>query len=572
MIVEGDPVSGKSSALRALERDLNTGDDFAVLMLDADSGIDMFGALSDIMSSQIFWPITPHEARHWIQQLSWTSGPALVVAVDDFDGGRGSFRRDLEAITSPLFGDRIRVVLALDTGAAHRLLISGNGRTPSALMRRAPERFALAPLDDDEFAIACDHLIQHGVSIMAGGERSREYRLPWVLRTMVSMLLADQPLEPDKVKYLPPIPTIEIMFQAERRYRDASGPMTTYREVARALVDDLTSNDFTYELRLLSLDTYVVRKSALRKRLSDTDIRELTDAGLLHEGRSEGGEALLYPKLQDFLAMHLAHVLSGRIAENGDLDEVADDLAVLASSVPLGPVIAAYSIFIATKSRGTFDYKLIEALRAREPRRESEALPPGKTVTGRSPDGHTFELTGLSDGRVELRLGDVADIVDAEGLSSLADIDPWMILSYLATWRMAVDSNDEDRSARLDGILMLQIGSFPEPLIKPGNVSDMVETHSLPGGGEALHFNGIFEPITYAMLLLFTREPEHAATFVVAALERESLPLMLRIDAALTQLADFTGNASETAAELLREVVRPAVEALLKRGDEADAG
>ena len=146
------------------------------------------------------------------------------------------------------------------------------------------------------------------------------------------------------------------------------------------------------------------------------------------------------------------------------------------------------------------------------------------------------------------------------------------ILSYLATWRMAVDSNDEDRSARLDGILMLQIGSFPEPLIKPGNVSDMVETHSLPGGGEALHFNGIFEPITYAMLLLFTREPEHAATFVVAALERESLPLMLRIDAALTQLADFTGNASETAAELLREVVRPAVEALLKRGDEADAG
>ena len=56
---------------------------------------------------------------------------------------------------------------------------------------------------------------------------------------MVGVFLADQPPEPDKVKYLPPIPTIEIMFQAERRYRDASGPMTNYREVARALVDDL---------------------------------------------------------------------------------------------------------------------------------------------------------------------------------------------------------------------------------------------------------------------------------------------------------------------------------------------
>lgn len=74
------------------------------------------------------------------------------------------------------------------------------------------------------------------------------------------------------------------------------------------------------------------------------------------------------------------------------------------------------------------------------------------------------------------------------------------------------------------------------------------------------------------MLLFFSREPEHAATFVAAALERESLPLMLRIDAALTQLADFSGDASETAAKLRREVVRPAVKALLKRGDEANAG
>lgn len=137
---------------------------------------------------------------------------------------------------------------------------------------------------------------------------------------------------------------------------------------------------------------------------------------------------------------------------------------------------------------------------------------------------------------------------------------------------MAADSKDEDRSARLDGILMLEIGSFPEPLIKPGNVSDMVETHSLPGGIEALHFSGIFEPITYAMLLFFSREPEHAATFVAAALERESLPLMLRIDAALSQLAHFSGHASETAAKLLKEAVRPAVVAMLNCRGEADAG
>lgn len=572
VFVEGDPVSGKSSALRALAEQLNAGDNFAVLTLDADSGIDLFSALSDILSSQLFWPITPHEARHWVQQLSRTEGPPLVVAVDDFNGDRGSFRQDLEALTSQLFGDRIRVVLALDPGAAHRLLTSGNGRTPSALMRRAPERFFLEPLDDDEFATARDHLEEHGISIMAGGERSREYRLPWVLRTMVGSILAGRTLEPGMLATLPPIPTVELLGRAERCYRDTAGPATNYREVAKALVEDLSSDDFADELRLLLLDTYIVRKSALRERLSDAGIRELVDAGLLHEGRSEGGEALLYPKLHDLLALHLAQIFAGRITENGDLDDVANDLAGLASSVPLGPVIAAYSIFLATKTRGTLDYKLIEALRSREPRREIEALPPGRTVTGLAPDGHMFEMTGLPDGQIELRVGDVTDIVDGEGSSSIVDIDPWMILSYLATWRIAVDSKDEDRSARLDAVLMLQIGSYPEPLIKPGNVSDMVETHSLPEGDEALHFNGIFEPVTYAMLLFFTREPEHAATFVAAALEKESLPLMLRIDAALTQLAHFRGDASETAAELLRDAVQPAVKALLERGDEANAG
>ena len=568
VFVEGDPVSGKSSALRALVAHFNADDEFALLALDADSGIDLFGSLSDILSSQIFWPITPHEARYWIQQLSRTEGPPLVVAVDDFDGGRGSFRRDLEALTSPLFGERIRVVLALDTGAAHRLLTAGNGRTPSALMRRDPDRFTLAPLDDDEFRAACEHLKEHRVSIMSGGERSRDYRLPWVLRTMVSVVLTTWTPEPGNVATLPPIPTLELLNQAERRYNDASGPATNYREVAGALVEDLTSDDFTDELRFLSLETYVVRKSALRAWLSDADIRELTDAGLLHEGRSEAGEALLYPKLQDLIAVHLAHILAERIAVGGDLAEVAEVLAGFASSVPLGPVIAAHSIFVATRSLGTLDYKLIEALRAREPR--PEGLPQGRTVAGRAPDGQEFEMTGLPDGRVELRMGNSTETLDGDGLSSLADIDPWMILSYLATRRMAADAKDDDHSARLDGILMLQIGSFPEPLIKPGNVSDWVETHSLPGGVEALHNGGIFEPITYAMLLFFTREPEHAVSFIAAALDMESLPLMLRIDAALSQLARFSGEASKMAANLRREAVRPAVKALLEREEEAE--
>lgn len=235
---------------------------------------------------------------------------------------------------------------------------------------------------------------------------------------------------------------------AERRYRDTGGPATNYREVAEAMLEDLLSGELSDELRLLSLETYVVRKSVLREWLSDADIRELADAGLLHEGRSQAGEALIYPKLQDLLAVHLADVLAGRILEGDDLADVADEMAGFASSVPLGPVIAAQSIFVATKSRGHLDYRLIKALRDREPRRET--LTPGQTIVGRGPDGTTFEMTGQPDGRIELRVGDNTGIVDGDGASSLADADPWMILSYLATRRMAAWSWPHPRSDRVN--------------------------------------------------------------------------------------------------------------------------
>lgn len=566
VLIEGDPVAGKSSALRALTKELNEGDEFAVLTLDADAGMDLFGALSDILSSEVFWPITPPEARHWIQQLSRIDGLPLVFAIDDFDGGRGSFRRDLEALTSQLFGDRIRVVLALDAGASARLLKAGNGRTPSSLARRGPQCFEIGPLDDREFADACEHLETHGIRIMAGGERSKDYRQPWVLRTMVGAVLGNWTPEPGKGATLPSIPTLELLEQAKARFRDADGLIANYREVAEALIDDLGSGKLSLELQLLSLETYVVRRSALRERLSDLEVRGLIESGLLHEGRSRNGEAILYPKLQDALAFNLTQAVAGRILGEKDLRVAARNLAGFASSVTLGPVIAAQAIFEAAQQRGSLDYALIETLRKMEPR--PETLGEDLSAVGTGPDGEEVELTGLPDGKVELRMGEAAGVFDAEDFGSTVNLDPWIVLSYVATKRIALEEREGGRTGCLDANLILQIGSYVKPLIKPENVNDSFETHSLPGGIEALHHSGIVEPITYAILILFTREPEIGRSLIGGAIQKESLALLVRIDAALTELVNLGGSLSDMAAEFRREAVRPAIRMLLDRGDE----
>lgn len=564
VFIEADPLSGKSSALRALASALAGDDRFAVLALDADAGIDLFTALADILSAHLFWPITPHEARHWIQQLSRTEGTPLVLAIDDFDGGRDNFRRDLESLSSQLFGDRIRIVLALDSTAARRLRTASNGRTQSALMRRGPELLTLGPLDNEEFAEAREHLEEHGVVIMDGGERSREYRQPWVLRAMVSAILADRSPAPGMGITIPSIPTLDLLTRAEERLRGGAGPISSYREVAEALLDDAASAGRSTKLTLRSLEAYVVRRTVLREHLGDLEIRELVDAGLLQEAREEDGEAVFYPKMQDVLAAQLSRVVARRILEADDPAELARDLTDLASIIPLGPVVVAQAMFGAAEEGGTLDYSLVQALLAIEPRHE--ALERGKVVVGRMPDGTVFEITALDGGRLQVRVGDQVGEVDGEGAGSLADLDAWMILSYLATRRMAADTLDGSRSRRLDASLMLQIGGFPAPLVKPGGVDDMLATHDLPGGVEALcHDTGIYEPITYALLLFFTREPEHGAAFVAAALERRSVSLLLRIDAALGQLSRFNGDAARTAAELRETAVLPAIRLLLEK-------
>jgi hypothetical protein len=173
----------------------------------------------------------------------------------------------------------------------------------------------------------------------------------------------------------------------------------------------------------------------------------------------------------------------------------------------------------------------------------------------------------VGENQLEVEAEGVTRIVpleDGELGSATADIEAWIILSHLATLRMAADSNDGSVTKRFDVHLLLTIGSYPGLLIDVGGRDKLLalETHGLPNGGEMICSNmGIVEPITFAIYLLLRREPKLANDFLLAALEAESLPLMLRIHTALQVLQ----LQSEEMQKLNDEIVIPAVEGLMDR-------
>jgi len=562
ILIEGDAVVGKSSALRELVQSLETDPDFDVMILDADSGLDLFTALADIWSAHFAWPLTAAEARHWVQQLSRTPGPALVLAIDDFDGRRSGFRRDLEALTSDLFGDRIRVVLALDPTAAERLSVASNGRTASALKRRGARRLQLGRLSDEEFEQAERHLSTHGVSVMPGAQHTPSLRLPWVLRAMWAAALAKRP-GPNMSLVLPSVLGLRLLAQIGGTTHQV-GSLRRYAELASLLFDDTLDADRSPELRLEALDSYLIRRDTLRAALDDDEISELAEAGLIRETRSAGGEAVFSIQHPMVLAAALVDEAANRIAEASDDEEVTETLVRFASGVPLGAVIVASAI----ATRGEHDQRLpggiLTSLMARPPRKER--LPDG-TAFILNFEGQALDVRVVGE-QLEVTLDGETHVIDIEDEplgETVVDLEPWTILSHLAARRMGVTKPGPKGEGRLDMELMLMIGQYPGILLEVGDRPAPLglKMHDLPGGGEGLcRSEGIAEPITFALLELFRREPELAGAFVQAAIETGSAALLMRVDTALSLLVHECGMDTGLGDPLKNEV-RPALVKLL---------
>ena len=543
--VEGPPLVGKSSILCELSKRTAEAPDIVVLFLEAKSGGGVFQALADVLRSALSWPVTREEAREWLLRLSQADGPALVLAIDGLSAERDAVRDDIVDITSPAFGAGVRVVAALDDVTADKVMLNSTGRKASAIGRRA-DRVHLGLLDNAEFERATKELWASRLVVMPGGQSAEELRAPWVLRAVASRYEESlQEGHKGLAAAVPPLLGLELIAHARDHFTDHE-LRRLFRSLAQAVIKDGQDRKRSVALILQSLATFVVRRQTLRRFLDITEIDSLVERGLLRPFQPRSGEPLLIVRHSELLASEIADILGKELASRAEEnpEEAADWIAGAAGNLPLGDVVAAQAICDAAIRHGGLPINVIVSLLNTPPQRHN--VKPGTRSTGFFPGLGAFDMTFREAGALSIEFGGLKHIIEPdpgeEEHVSYSDFYPWLILSHLAGQPFFAGSDCEDRSARVDPALLLEVGACAIVLRRPGGNPDVVgvPTHDIPGTGSMVcHEAGIVEAITWSMFKFLSAEATNAEPWIEQAVKRKSLPLMARVRPRVTSFGRY---------------------------------
>jgi hypothetical protein len=577
VMVEGEPLSGKSHVLRELVQDLAQDETFAALYVQADGGADLFQGVADLLSASLDWPLTRDEGRHWLQTRARAQGAVLVLVLDHVGRGDGDLRRDIEALTSNAFGPGVRVVLGVDDGMAVGLLRKGVGRGSSALAPRA-KRVGVGPLDEEEFARARARLADQRIGFMPGAQYSAELRHPWVLAAMAKDVVGSDNHQDETLSAaLSPQPGLDLLDKVREAFDATLPPYALYRDLAKALLADLES-DPSIDHRLQLQGGYIVRRDTANAHLPSHDIQALEDAGLITPGRAEDGETHYAIRLPQLLVSELAGLIADRLAsrDNASTSETVDWLLRITAGLFLGDTIAAQALIDAALKRKRLSVDLVTSLVNRPP--VKQVLAPG-AVFGSWLDGvGVVTMTLLNAGAVQFEKDGhtlIAEPEPGEPTEHVAwnDFQPWLILSRLAGQPFVIADRDTVHG-RGDIALLLHIGACPTVLVEPGGDIDMrsLPTHQLNNGLSVLcHRAGLAEPITWSLFSFLSREWEEAGdAFIDEALKAGAPGLLARLDVALRALAPLAGAPRRAWAKMVRaEQIAPALKAALEQAGQS---
>jgi dsDNA-binding SOS-regulon protein len=566
LILSGTPLSGKSNVVRDLaERSQDSGD-HVVFVLEADAVATQgaIRALTNILARAFGWPISSDEARDWLRKLSRGAGTSLVLVLDGLAANSDTLRGDIDELSDDVYGPKLRLVLVMDDTTVESFVTKSGGRNASPIGRRS-RHITVDALSDREFERAQAALLNHRIGFTAGAQYAAEYRAPWLLRTMAASTILLPRYKDETVQAaLPPMLSLELIGRARDRFGNDEELGRLFGQIAQALLDDRRSDKPSVELMLRAMNILVVRRSTLLRHLSETELNGLVSRGLLRRARTAAREAVLIPRLGELLASELAaavgqeleHELSKRSPT-----EAADWLIATTATLPMGDIIGAQAILDASQALGGMPLGLVSKLLSAKPRQE--AVKPGRYAMIPIPDAGVLDLIVKEDGVVVMRHdGEETVLEDGEPLNFYADFESWLLLSHFAG--IPAEVHTEAGSARLDPALLMEVGSSPIVLRRPGSDPrfNSVLSHAIPGQGDiACHKRGIVEPITFSILKFLSHEGERAEDWMDEALERNSLPLIGRIDIALRQLGSSANLAAGWARAVLAHKIGPAVQA-----------
>ncbi len=562
ILIEGPPLSGKSNVLRELTVKTASAEDLVVLFVEADSGAGVFQAIADTLANALSWPVSRNEARDWLLRLSKGAGPSLVIAVDGLGIGQDDIPNDVHDLASHLFGSRVRVVLALDDSVADRIVMDSTGRKKSAIGRRS-HRIRLDVLDDDEFKQTVQMLWDRRIAIMKGGESSPELRISWILRAVVSQIVSEERYANEKlIAALQPLLGLDIIEHARERFCDDE-LRRMLRATAEAVLQDAGDRTRPIGLILASMATYAVRRKTLLHFLEHAEVETLVARGFLRPMLHGSGEAVLVIRLPELVASEAADVLGLELATKvkADSKAAAEWLATTASNIPLGDIVAAQAVIDAAYRHGSLPLSLITALIQSPP--EKRVIAPGTRAAMYLPGVGMMDMTFQGDGSIVLHAHGQSHKIQAEPgdeqPTSYGNVHSWLILSHFGGRPFAIEQEGEP-GPRVDPMVLLEVGTCPIVLRAVGPDLEMsaVSTHLVSGAEVVCEKAGIVEPITLSILRFLRAAGPQAEDWIEEAVERNSLPLLMRLHIALQQLADSADREIATFAQrILIDLVNP---------------
>lgn len=574
VIVDGAPLAGKSSVLRELALSAGESDDLAVLFIDADGGgSGLLESTASILADALGWHVTADETRAWLRTISRLSGPALVLAVDGIGAIRNEVRRDIEDLTDSSFGSGLRLVLGMDDAVTPSLVRTETRRNPSRIGRRA-STFTVGTLDDHEFSTTVNLLHDRRILIIDGGQSAPEYRIPWVIRALVTHIVGSPNYKNAFLAAgLPPLLGPDLLRETRERFGHDYEIRHGFQALAEALLADLADTNRPMSTILESMVTFFVRRASTRRFIESTDIRDMVDRGFAKLSVNEADEPVVIPRLPELLASELALLLSAGLADklsSAGAKASAEWFVTQCAALPLGDVIGAQAILDCSVKSGSLPMDLIQYMLNARPR--VEKIRPGKRIAMYHPDAGLVDLTFRENGTIFARAKGWQTVISPDEAEEFGDevfgqIESWLILAHVAGYPILVESRDGKLLGRVDPALLMEIGTCPFVLRRPVADQELnaVLTHEIEGHGSVVcHNAGIVEPITFSILKFLGHERERTRGWIDEAVNRNSLPLLSRIDIALRHLADG-GDTPKAgwARNLLKDSIQPALSSYL---------
>ncbi|MBQ4761983.1 hypothetical protein F9U43_04470 [Pectobacterium versatile] len=540
VILEGEPLIGKSNVLREIISMTQETTSFAVLYLEDGAG-GYFQCLADALSKTLGWPLTVEDARAWLQQLTSEHDTKLIIAIDQYRSASEASKRELENLVGIAQCGGFSVIVAMDDALVEGTINSQNARTQT-ILGRLSQRVRVEPLDDEEFKGAIVAAEKLKVSMMHGSFRSDDYRRPWVVRSALCSAISYRKDNGFDFAEVPPLLGIDFIKYVREAYDNKELKHHFHGLAIATLEDYLGLDDRPDAIEIQAATVFLLRREALQF-LSDDTSRYLLDCGVIRLD-TYGELPVIRIGFYEMLVSELSSVIAIQLVKRAEycVESAIKWLMNIAEIMPMGEVIAARAIVLLIES--DFDpIPLCRELLAQKP------------IVGASSPNTRFAIKTIDlplDGEALL------DRKSYKGQAYYSDnILPWITLSHVLT---ASPLKSEKIGLLPQLFILMELAKSVVVLRRPGNTTaayELLSSVMKDGTFVAAWSDGIIEPVTYAIFSTFRKYPNFGDAWIMMLREMDSVHLLARTYTVLVELMCLGGPQGLWACHVANDEVLP---------------